>query len=99
MDLKDTDMFLTEEILNEKTTVSFHKKSVESIVASHKESLKAKNHTIIHHKNFKDGSHEILHQTPKGLRLTTVTQAQKRGVVSKVVNKPAPPAIRQKLAS
>ncbi len=97
MDAKDVYELLTEDILNERTVVSFHKRPVETMVAAHKEQLQAKKHEVIHHKTYKDGSHEILHRTPtKKLRLTTITQAQKRGAVTKVTNRPAPPSIRQK---
>jgi hypothetical protein len=89
MDTKDMDKILTEDILDERTIVSFHKRPIETMVAAHKEHLQSKNHKIIQHKTYKDGSHEILHQTPlKKFRLTTITQAQKRGVVTKVTNKP-----------
>lgn len=96
----DNDMIelLTDEILNEKTIVSFHKRPVETMVAVHKERLGANGHTIIRHKNYKDGSHEILHKSPNNnLRVTIITQAQKRGLVTKVTNKPAPASIRQKI--
>jgi len=100
MDITDTDNFLMEDVLSEKTTVSFHKRPVETMVAVHKGHLKDNNHQIISHKSYKDGSHEILHKSPtKGLRLTTITQAQKRGAVTKMTNKPAPPSIRQKMIS
>lgn len=99
MDITDTE-FLLEDILSEKTTVSFHKRPIETMVTTHKEHLKAKKHEIISHKSYKDGSHEILHKSPtKGLRLTTITQAQKRGAVTKMTSKPASPEIRQKMVS
>lgn len=100
MDTKDTNDFLMEEVsLNEKTVVSFHKRPVDKLVAAHKEQMQAKKHEIIQHKTYKDGSHEILHRTPsKNLRVTTITQAQKRGAVTKMTNRPASPSIRQKMA-
>lgn len=98
--MNETLELLTDEILNEKTVVSFHKRPVDTMVADHKQRLGEKGHTIVHHKTFKDGSHEILHKSPgKNLRITTIAQAQKRGVVTKMVNKPAPASVRQKMMS
>lgn len=98
--MNETLELLTDEILNEKTVVSFHKRPIDTMVSSHKQRLSDKGHTIIHHKSFKDGSHEILHKSPgKNLRVTTISQAQKRGLVTKMINKPAPVSIRQKVAA
>lgn len=98
--MNDTLELLTDEILNEKTIVSFHKRPVDTMVSSHKQRLGEKGHTIIHHKTFKDGSHEILHKSPgKKLRVTSISQAQKRGLVTKMINKPASASIRQKMAA
>lgn len=97
MDQEADELLLEMTEINEKTIVSYHKRPVDVMANKQKECMAKNDHKIIHHKTFKDGSHEIVHKTPSDkLRMTTIVQAQKRGAISKITNKPAPEHVKTK---
>lgn len=78
-DKLDEQYFIAEEMLTEKTMVSFHKRTPTQMATLHKSILQRHGHTITSHETTGNGSHVIHHITPeKKLRVSTISPVHDR---------------------
>lgn len=86
----DEAYFIEEEMLTEKTMVSFHTRTPTQMAILHKSILQKHGHTIVSHETTGDSSHVIRHITPdKKLRVSTISPAHDRKQYSaKIHNRP-----------
>jgi hypothetical protein len=89
-ELNEDTLYEDDDLLTEKTMVSFHKRTPTQMALVHKANLQKNGHTILTHETNGQGDHIIHHSTPKMVvRVSTVSGVQgRKRYNAKIHNRP-----------